>query len=82
MTRFYGEAYKLVLISQHKLLLTGRIYIKNKKGTVDKHKKKSLGVSRAGRVEGQKHLLSNGPLQHPRGLTLLFLHIATNTSLK
>lgn len=25
MTRFYGEAYKLVLISQHKLLLTGRI---------------------------------------------------------
>ena len=42
----------------------------------------TLGVSRAGRVEGQKHLLSNGPLQHPRGLTLLFLHIATNTSLK
>ena len=30
------------------------------KETVDKYKKKSLGVSRAGRVGGQEHLLGNG----------------------
>lgn len=32
MARLYGEAHKLVLISQHEFPLTGRIYTKNKKG--------------------------------------------------
>lgn len=46
MARLYGEAHELVLISQHKFLLMGRIYTKNRR-TVDKEQ---LEWARSGRL--------------------------------